>query len=112
VEALRVYDRGGAAQLIDPAEYRVEPGEPGRLIAILPFTLPRTERLAGGIEIEFTAGFGPSASDVPAALGEAILQLTAARYGGVEKAETAARGEVGSPETVATLLSPWRRLAL
>jgi uncharacterized phiE125 gp8 family phage protein len=112
VDALRVYDRGGAAQLIDPAQYRVEPGEPGRLIALLPFTLPPPERLAGGIEIDFTAGFGAAASDVPAVLQEAILQLTAARYGGVERAEIAARGEEGSPESVATLLSPWRRLAL
>lgn len=112
VEALRLYDRGGAAQLVDPAEYRVEPGEPGRLIALLPFTLPTPERLAGGIEIDFTAGFGPAASDVPAPLREAILQLTAARYGGVERAETARRGEDGLPAAVERLMSPWRRLSV
>jgi len=112
VEALRIYDRGGAAQLIDPADYRVEPGEPGRLIAVTPFTLPPPERLAGGIEIDFTAGFGPAASDVPAPLREAVLQLTAARYGGVERAESARRGEDGLPDTVAALLSPYRRLSL
>jgi uncharacterized phiE125 gp8 family phage protein len=112
VEALQIYDRGGAAQLVDPVEYRIEPGEPGRLIAILPFTLPQPERLAGGIEIDFTAGFGPAPSDVPAPLREAILQLTATSYGGVERAETAQRGADGLPDKVISLISPWRRLSL
>lgn len=112
VDALRVFDPSGAARLIDPAEYRVEPGEPGRLIAVLPFTLPPPERPAGGIEIEFTAGFGAGANEVPAPLREAILQLVADRYGGVERAESARRGEGATPEAVFELLSPWRRMAL
>ena len=112
MEALRVYDRSGAATLVDPAEYRVEPGEPGRLIAILPFVLPQPERPASGIEIDFTAGFGAGASDVPASLRDAILQLVAARYGGVERAQSARRGEDSLPDAVAVLLSPWRRFAL
>jgi uncharacterized phiE125 gp8 family phage protein len=112
VEALRIHDRGGFAQLIDPAEYRVEAGEPGRLIATLPFTLPPPQRLAGGIEIDFTAGFGSSTNDVPAALSVAILQLTAASYGGTERAESARRAEEGVPDAVHALLSPWRRVSL
>ena len=112
VEALRIHDRTGGAELIDPAEYRVEAGEPGRLIAALPFSLPKPQRPAGGIEIDFTAGFGPSASDVPAALKDSILQLTAASYGGAELAESARRGEGGLPEAVHALLSPWRRVSL
>jgi hypothetical protein len=70
------------------------------------------ERLAGGIEIDFTAGFGPAPSDVPAPLREAILQLTATSYGGVERAETAQRGADGLPDKVISLISPWRRLSL
>ncbi len=112
IEAVRTYDRGGAGQLVDPAEYRVEAGEPGRLIAIYPFGLPQPERAAGGIEIEFTAGFGESATDVPAALKEAILQLTATSYAGAEPAETARRGDGAIPPSVQTLISPWRRYAL
>lgn len=112
VEALRMFDQSGGARLIDPAEYRAEPGEPGRLIAVLPFTLPAPERPAGGIELDFTAGFGSGASDVPAPLCDAILQLVANRYGGVERAESARRGEDATPQAVFELLSPWRRLAL
>ena len=97
VEALRVHDRGGAAELIDPAEYRVEPGEPGRLIAVLPFTLPQPERRAGGIEIDFTAGFGGDPTDVPASLREAILQLVATRYASAEPAESAQRSPDSLP---------------
>ena len=112
VDALRLYDRSGEATLIDPAEYRIEPGEPGRLIAILPFSLPQPERRAGGIEIDFTAGFGAAPDDSPAALRDAILQLVAARYAGAERAESARRGAAGLPDTVAELISPWRRFAL
>lgn len=109
VEAVRVRDRNGALTDWDPAEYRVETGEPGRLVAILPFALPRPEVQGGGIEIDFTAGYGETADDVPAPLRAAILHLVAASYG-------ADRGEGGetppAPEIVDRLLAPyeWVRL--
>jgi uncharacterized phiE125 gp8 family phage protein len=112
VEAVRTFAADGAALVHDPAEYRVEPGEPGRLIAILPFTLPRPERAAGGIEIDFTAGFGPAGEDVPAPLREAILRLVADAYSNVERAESAQRGSGGLPDGVEALLRPWRRARL
>lgn len=112
VEAVRTFDADGAAAVHDPAEYRAEPGEPGRLIAVLPFALPRPERAAGGIEIEFTAGFGPAAETVPAPLREAVLRLVADAYSNVERAESARRGEGSLPEGVEALLRPWRRARL
>ncbi len=112
VDAVRVRDGQGASTPVDPAEYRTEPGEPGRLVAILPFTLPQPQRPAGGIEIDFTAGFGTSAVTVPASLREAILQFVAHRYGGVERAESARRSDDAAPDAVTALLSPWRRLAI
>jgi uncharacterized phiE125 gp8 family phage protein len=112
VEAVRTFDGDGLAALSDPAEYRVEAGEPGRLIAVLPFSLPRPERAVGGIEVDFTAGFGPSGEDVPAPLREAILRLVSEAYSNVERAESARRGESGLPEGVEALLRPWRRARL
>ena len=109
IEAVRVRDVNGALTVWDPAEYRVEPGEPGRLIATLPFTLPQPDRAPGGIEIDFTAGFGATAESVPAALREAILHQLAAGYG-------ADRGEGASPveppDIVARLIAPYRRVRL
>jgi uncharacterized phiE125 gp8 family phage protein len=112
VEAVRTFDDDGAATVHDPAEYRAEPGEPGRLIAVLPFALPQPERAAGGIEIDFTAGFGAASDGVPAPLREAILRLVADAYSNVERAESARRGEGGLPDAVETLLRPWRRVRL
>lgn len=109
VEAVRVRGRDIALTEWDPAEYRVETGEPGRLVAILPFTLPRPEVRGGGIEIDFTAGYGETPDDVPAPLRAAILHLVAASYG-------ADRGEGGetppAPDMVNRLLAPFERVRL
>jgi uncharacterized phiE125 gp8 family phage protein len=104
VEVVRGRERDGSRSVWDSAEYRVETGEPGRLVAILPFCLPRPVVKAGGIEIEFTAGYGDTPDDVPAPLRAAILHLVAVRYG-------ADRGEGGetppTPEIVDRLLAPY-----
>lgn len=109
VEAVRVRGRDSALTEWDPAEYRVETGELGRLVAILPFTLPRPDLRGGGIEIDFTAGYGETPDDVPAPLRAAILHLVAASYG-------ADRGEGGesppAPDMVDRLLAPYERVRL
>jgi len=112
VQAVRTYDAEGASTAVDPAEYRAEPGEPGRLIAVLPFSLPQPRRAAGGIEIDFTAGFGAAGDDVPAPVREAVLRLVADAYSNVERAQSARRGEGGLPDAVNALLRPWRRVKL
>ncbi|MGJ3231317.1 MAG: head-tail connector protein [Oceanicaulis sp.] len=112
VEAVRTFDKAGPAEVWDPAEYRAETGEPGRIVAVYPFSLPQPGRFAGGIEIEFTAGFGAAAADVPAALKEAVLRLVAQSYSTAEPAESARRGEGGLPGDVEALLRPWRRVRL
>ena len=109
VEAVRVRGRDGALADWNSAEYRVETGEPGRLVAILPFVLPRPDVRGGGIEIDFTAGYGETPDDVPAPLRAAILHLVAASYG-------ADRGEGGetppAPDMVDRLLAPFERVRL
>jgi len=109
VEAVRVRGGDGALTDWDAAEYRVETGEPGRLVAILPFALPHPEARGGGIEIDFTAGYGEAPDDVPAPLRAAILHLVAASYG-------ADRGEGGetppAPDMVDRLLAPFERVRL
>jgi len=111
VEAVRIYEPHGEASVWSPDEYAVETGDPGRIIAIAPFALPRPGRRAGGIEIDFTAGFGPAPDDVPAPLREAVLRLTADSYGG-RHAPEAARGEAGLPDGVAHLIRPYRSVRL
>lgn len=113
VDAVRLFRPDGAFEVWDPAEYEVETGaDPGRLIARDPFNLPVPERRAGGIEIEFTAGYGATAEVVPAPAREAILRLVADGYGGVERAESARRGDTAPPEAVMALLAPFQSVRL
>jgi len=51
--------------------------KPGRLIVKRGATWPTALDNANGIDIEYTAGYGTSASDVPAALRLAIIQMAA-----------------------------------
>ena len=113
VEAVRTFSRAGAQTLWDAEEYRVDiSADPGRLIARAPFAFPRPGRLAAGIEIDFTAGYGETASEVPPALIEAILRLVAEGYAASEPALATGRGSARLPETVESLLRPFRQVRL
>jgi uncharacterized phiE125 gp8 family phage protein len=66
---------------------------------------------AGGIEIDFTAGFGASSASVPAPLKHALLLLTAHWYehrDPVEIGSPAAR----IPDAVSDLIQPFRKIRL
>ncbi|MBN4046377.1 phage head-tail connector protein [bacterium AH-315-P15] len=67
-------------------------------------------RLMGGIEIDYVAGYGSAASDVPRALRQALLMVIAHVY---ENRELLSR-EVGTPlpAGVDALLAPYRRVKL
>ncbi|MFC4724378.1 hypothetical protein AB6B38_06955 [Glycocaulis abyssi] len=113
VEAVRTFDRAGEETLWDAEEYRVDTSaDPGRLIARAPFAFPRPGPLAAGIEIDFTAGYGETASDVPPALIESVLRLVAEGYAASEPTLATARGPARLPETVESLLRPFRQVRL
>ncbi|MDE1173860.1 MAG: head-tail connector protein [Parvibaculaceae bacterium] len=63
---------------------------------------------AGGIEIDFTAGYGDAADDVPAPVRQAILMLAAHWF---ETREPVAMGTpvLEMPFTVSRLIEPYRR---
>jgi uncharacterized phiE125 gp8 family phage protein len=66
---------------------------------------------AGGIEIDFTAGFGSTGASVPSPLKHALLLLTAHWYehrDPVEIGSSAAR----IPEAVSDLIQPFRKIRL
>jgi uncharacterized phiE125 gp8 family phage protein len=116
VAAVRLYDETGAATTVDPATYfldgaaapprLVRPGAPN---AALPW--PRPARIANGIEIAFTAGFGPAPTDVPAPLRQAILLLIAHWH---EHRTPLAEGAAAEPlpDMVGALLAPYRSVRL
>ena len=72
---------------------------------------PKPGRIANGIEIAFTAGYGDAAADVPEPIRHAILLLVAHWH------EHRSPFEVGHlaqppPDMVAELLAPYRTMRL
>lgn len=55
-------------------------GKPGRIVLKQGVSSPSTDRAANGIEIQFKAGYGATAQNIPAALRQAIRQIIAYLY--------------------------------
>jgi uncharacterized phiE125 gp8 family phage protein len=105
VEELKLHGEEGDPAVIDPAHYYVDGwARPARLI-LRERDWPKPGRIANGIEIAATLGFGNEPSDVPDDLREAILRLVAHWH---ER-----RGDEQSrPLGFATLIAPYRAVRL
>lgn len=95
VIAVRLIADSGAQSVLDPERYRLE-GQRDRPRLVFPPGLPATLRSAGGIEIEYDAGFADEAVDLPSALRVAVLQIVASLY-------EARDGASGAPASVRAL---------
>jgi uncharacterized phiE125 gp8 family phage protein len=107
IDAVRVLPAEGAPAVIDPASYLADTASvPPRLVRT-GVIWPQPGQVANGIEIDFTAGYGSQAADVPAPIHQALLLLIAHWY---ERREPI---EIGSPQmmvpaSVSDLLDPYR----
>lgn len=82
VMAIRVYSAAGLAATIPASNFVVDgAATPGRVVMTSGASLPVIGQTARGLEIDFTAGYGASANDVPAVLRQAVLQAVKALYG-------------------------------
>ena len=79
----------------DPVRPRLVPAGP----------LPAPSVSTDGIEIVFTAGFGPLPKDVPAPIRQALLLIVADWFDN----RAPDPGAITRSDAVATLLAPWRR---
>lgn len=111
VTAVRVKNAAGVATLIPATGYLVDiASKPPRLVwnTAAP---PAPGRIANGIEIDLSAGFGATAASVPAPLKHAVLMLTAHWYehrDPIEIGSSAAR----IPDAVSDLIQPFRKIRL
>jgi uncharacterized phiE125 gp8 family phage protein len=73
VTSVTAYGSDGEASVLDPSDYQLDPlSRPARLhFEVAPGDL----RVFNGIEIDFTAGYGEAAPDVPDLLKRAVLML-------------------------------------
>ncbi len=111
VDAVTVYDADGNPTVVAADDYEVDTvAVPGRLV--LSGSAPVVVgKAVNGIEIDLTAGYGPSSVDVPAPLRQAIMMLVAHWY--------EHRGAVGHdmagavpPHGFDALIAPYRVLSL
>jgi uncharacterized phiE125 gp8 family phage protein len=112
ISAVRLYATDDAITTLDPDLYLLDgTGNPTRLIRHGALAWPTPGRIANGIEVAFTAGYGEAAADVPNPIRHAVLLLTAHWY------EHRSPLEVGPvarpvPDMIADLLHPYRSMRL
>jgi uncharacterized phiE125 gp8 family phage protein len=106
--AVRVYDFDNAAHTIDTAAFVLDRG--GSALIFAPWALPAPGRVAAGIELDVTVGYGDAAIDVPEALRQAIRLLVAHWY--ENRGLVTAGTSTVLPQTVAALIAPYRVLSL
>ncbi len=111
VIAVKVKNSAGVSSAVPPTSYLVDLASKPPRIVWNNAARPDPGVPAGGIEIEFTAGFGASAATVPAPLKHAVLMLTSHWY------EHRDANEIGSsaariPDAVSDLIQPFRKIRL
>ena len=112
IAAVRLYDENAVATNLDPATYFLDgAGSPPRLVRHGALAWPRPGRIANGIEVAFTAGYGPAAADVPAPIRQVVLLLVAHWYEHRSPLEAGAHAEP-VPDMVSELLAPYRTVRL
>ena len=108
VAAVRLFDENGASTTLDPAAYLLDgAGSPPRLVRQGALHWPKPGRVANGIEVAFTAGYGNAAADVPGPIRQAILLLVAHWYEHRSPVEAGPQAEP-VPDMVDHLLAPYR----
>jgi len=109
--SVKIVAADGTAETIPSSSYVVDiDGTPPRLVRN-GGSWPQPEKAANGIEIEFTAGFGDEAADVPAPIRQALLMLIAHWYEHRDPIEVGSR-ETLIPAAVSDLLAPYRTVRL
>lgn len=104
VVVVRLLAANGSQSVIETDRYRLEGGG-DRPRLVFEAGVPATLRSAGGIEIEYDAGYADAAAQLPAALRLAVLHVVAALY-------EARAGEAQIPEAARALTRPFQPVRL
>lgn len=113
VIAVRVYDEADAVNTVPVGQYFTDTAsQPGRLVLRAGAVWPTPLRRVNGVEVEYVAGYGPLASQVPVALRQGMLAHLAYLYEhrgeGLNAGGTAL--EQALPATALMLYAPYRLL--
>jgi uncharacterized phiE125 gp8 family phage protein len=104
VSAVRAYDDADTASVMPPADYFVDTAAwPGRVVLRAGKSWPAARlRPAGGVEVDFSAGFGAGGSAVPWAIRQGLLTHIAWLY------QNRGDGWAAMPSEAQALYRPYR----
>jgi uncharacterized phiE125 gp8 family phage protein len=108
--AARVYDFSGTATALDLQHFVPDLG--ACELAVAPWALMQPTRLAAGIELEVSVGYGDTALDVPEPLRHAVRLLVAHWYENRGLIVPGATSLASLPASVAALIAPYRMVSL
>lgn len=106
VTSVKYVDSSGVEQTLAPAAYKVELGEQGAIWPVYGTSWPSTRGDRGGVTVQYVAGYGIAATDVPQALRSAILLIVGDLF---ENREGQGAPLAANP-TVDNLIFPYRIL--
>jgi hypothetical protein len=73
ITAVQYYDFSGTLQTVPPASYNASIGTPGRIQPAYAKVWPIAQPRIDSVQIQFTAGYGPTGASVPANIQQAML---------------------------------------
>ena len=112
VDEVREIDADSVATVVDPAYYLVDTASrPARLVLRSSRLWAKPGLEAGGIEIDFTAGYGTDSTTIPLPLRQAVMHLVTEAYENREGGRYQAKPGRLSP-IVLQLIAPFRRTRL
>lgn len=109
VDAIRYVDMAGTTQTVDLSTLVLDTStEPARVMPrfslIWPIPLPQIN----SVQIDYTAGYGASATDVPEGIRHWMLVRLATIYDHRQEVEVVSRGKVEAMPFIDTLLDPYK----
>jgi hypothetical protein len=104
IVSINYTDMGGAPQVLDPSQYIVSTGTPGRVCPAPGTIWPFTQYLADAVRIRFLAGYGDTADKAPSCVRTAMKLLVGHYYKNREATTELPTKEL--PLGVADVLAP------
>ncbi|MCK8462576.1 head-tail connector protein [Aliiroseovarius sp. S1339] len=111
ISSLSITDRLGGSELIATSRYVLEADMHRPRLVSTGICLPAIP-VGGQVIIGFEAGFGPTWSDMPADLAQAVLMLAASFYENRSDSGTGTMGQSQLPSAVAALIQRYRTVRL
>jgi uncharacterized phiE125 gp8 family phage protein len=108
--AARVYDVNGNATTLDLQHFVPDLGASELVVA--PWAVMQPTRLAAGIALDVTVGYGDTGAEVPEPLRQAMRLLVAHWYENRGLVVTGSMSRAALPATAAALLAPYRMVSL